>query len=106
MGDGASTRTAFAVGAMYHVSNGIGLGVAYRLLVPRPTWKNGILWAFGLELAMALLFPRWLRMTALAEFFTVSVVGHAVYGVVLAWACRRMASRRRARSRPARAQAG
>jgi hypothetical protein len=89
VGDGAPRSTAYAVGALYHLTNGTGLGIAFRLLSRTATVANGILWAFALEFCMALLYPRWLRIQALGEFLTVSVVGHAVYGVVLALLCQR-----------------
>lgn len=74
---------AFAVGTAFHLVNGIGFGVAFTLLVRRPTWWRGVLWGLGLELAMALLYPGWLRLTQLQEFMTMSVLGHIVYGGTL-----------------------
>jgi len=94
LGQGADPTGAYAVGAIYHLSNGAGLGAAYRVLLARPTRVNGILWAFALELVMALLYPRWLRMAALGEFLEVSALGHAVYGIVLALLCRWFIARR------------
>lgn len=96
IGDDASGASAYLAGALFHLGNGMGLGAAYRLLVSRPTVLSGVVWAFALELAMALLYPRWLRMDALGEFLQVSVLGHAVYGVVLALGCRRASARQTA----------
>jgi hypothetical protein len=93
LGTDATGAPAYAVGATYHLANGIGLGIAYRLLTDRPRLVTGIAWAFALELAMALLYPSWLRMSALGEFYTVSATGHAVYGGVLALVCQRLAAR-------------
>jgi len=77
----------FAVGAGYHLLNGLGFGVTFALIVRRPTWWLGILWGLLLELSMALLYPRWLRIAQLQEFLTMSVVGHLVYGAVLGALC-------------------
>lgn len=89
LGGSASGSLAYVVGVAFHLGNGVGLGAAYRVLASRPTVWNGVAWAFALELAMACLYPSWLRIAALGEFLQVSVVGHAVYGVVLALLCRR-----------------
>jgi hypothetical protein len=94
LGEDANPTAAYVVGVAYHLGNGIGLGAAYRLVVSRPTVVNGIVWAMALEFTMALLYPSWLRMTALGEFLEVSVLGHAVYGIVLARLCQRAIARR------------
>lgn len=77
------SAAAFIAGAIFHVANGVGFGIGFVVLFPRPTWRLGVLWATGLELVMALLYPSWLRIAALAEFLTVSAVGHLVYGLTL-----------------------
>jgi hypothetical protein len=57
--------------------------------VPRPRlgtrgWREGILWALGLELAMVAVYPGWLHIGALLEeFVAVSLIGHLAYGSVL-----------------------
>jgi hypothetical protein len=71
------------VGLAYHLANGTFFGVAYALVVRRPSWWTGALWGIGLELAMATLYPSWLRIQALGEFLEVSAAGHLVYGAVL-----------------------
>jgi hypothetical protein len=71
------------VGLAYHLANGTFFGVAYALVVRRPSWWSGALWGIGLELVMATLYPSWLRIQALGEFLEVSAAGHLVYGAVL-----------------------
>jgi hypothetical protein len=74
---------AAGVGFAYHLVNGLGFGLAYVLVFRRPGPVSGTLWGLGLELAMALLYPSWLRIEALREFLTMSVVGHVAYGATL-----------------------
>jgi hypothetical protein len=89
LGDDVSATTATTVGFAYHVSNGLCFGIAYAVLVRRPGVITGMLWGIALELAMALLYPSWLRIEALSEFLTVSAFGHVIYGGVLGWVVRR-----------------
>jgi hypothetical protein len=104
VGDGVPVATATAVGFAYHVSNGVCFGIAYATLLSRsdgrsgrlrrPGVVTGVLWGIGLELAMALLYPSWLRIEALREFLTVSAFGHVIYGGVLgSVVARRLATR-------------
>jgi hypothetical protein len=87
----------FAVGTLYHVSNGTFFGLAYTLVLRRPSWWTGALWGVGLELCMAFLYPSWLRIQMLREFLEISAIGHVVYGstlgVVAAIGIRRLAAR-------------
>jgi hypothetical protein len=83
IGTGHSVWLTFAVGAAYHLSNGVFFGVAYALAFRRYAWWSGVLWGIGLELCMATLYPAWLRIQMLGEFLQVSAVGHVVYGSVL-----------------------
>jgi len=83
VGADAKGPAVFAAGAAFHLANGTGFGIAFALLVKRPTIVKGIVWAMFLELAMVALYPSWLQMQALGEFLEVSVLGHAVYGIVL-----------------------
>lgn len=80
---------AFAAGAVFHLVNGTGFGIAFALLVRRPTVIKGIVWAMFLELAMIAFYPSWLQLQTLGEFLQVSVVGHVVYGVTLGTLTRR-----------------
>lgn len=83
-----STAALYAVGLTYHLClNGIGFATAYTVIVERPHPVTGVLWAFGLEAAMALLYPTFLIIKQYGEFLTMSVVGHLCYGLVIgAWA--------------------
>lgn len=100
IGTGHSATLTFAVGAAYHISNGVFFGAAYCLALRRYAWWSGALWGVGLELCMATLYPAWLRMQMLHEFLEVSAVGHVVYGSVLGivaaqglpWVARRAAA--------------
>ena len=70
-------------GIFYHLINGIGFGIAYSILFAPRGWIAGLLWALGLEALMLAIYPGWLNIKMMEEFFTVSVSGHLVYGVVL-----------------------
>lgn len=83
LGNGYSAAMTYAVGYLYHVSNGTFFGVAYALVFRKPTWWTGALWGIGLELCMATLYPAWLRIQMFQEFLEVSALGHIVYGSVL-----------------------
>lgn len=86
---GADAPLQLATGIGYHLSNGTLFGVAFALLVRRPTLPKALAWAAGLELLMISLYPGWLDIRALDEFAVVSVVGHACYGLTLGVLCRR-----------------
>jgi hypothetical protein len=83
LGADSSASARFAMGVAYHLMNGIGFGVTFALIVRRPTWWLGVLWGLTLELVMALLYPRWMRIAQLQEFLTMSLLGHVVYGATL-----------------------
>ena len=88
IGPDHSRATLYVVGYMYHFFiNGIGFAVAYTIFFRRPGPVTGILWALGLEAAMAVLYPQFLIIKQYGEFLTMSVIGHVSYGVVLGlWA--------------------
>jgi hypothetical protein len=88
-GDGAAQGERLAVGVTYHYANGLGFGVAYVLLVARPSVWTGLLWAALLETLMVSLYPRGLGVTLSQEFVGISVVGHATYGTLLGLCARR-----------------
>jgi hypothetical protein len=90
VGSDAPDELQIAVGALFHLSNGVGFAVAYALLVPRPGLITGLIWAALLELAMVSLYPSWLQLRAIGEFLTVSIAGHAAYGSVLGLTARRL----------------
>jgi hypothetical protein len=102
VGEAAPTGLAVAAGTGYHYLNGVGFAIAYTLLVRRPRIVTGLAWAALLEVFMVTLYPGWLGLRALDEFLSVSIAGHAAYGVVLgatagAW-CQRADERRFARA--------
>jgi len=99
IGTGHDRTLTFLVGLSYHVANGTFFGVGYTLLFRRPTWWTGTIWGVGLELCMAALYPRWLRIQVMHEFLEVSAVGHVVYGTVLGLVAA-AGVRRLTRSRP------
>ena len=67
-------------------------GSAGSVVVKRPHPVTGVLWALGLEAAMALLYPSFLIIKQYGEFLTMSVLGHVCYGLVIgAWARHRLA---------------
>ena len=83
VGRDASVPWLYVAGIAFHVANGIGFAIGYTVIVRRPQRWSAVVFSFALELCMALLYPSWLRMTALQEFLQVSILGHAVYGLVL-----------------------
>lgn len=79
-----SDNTAYTVGFMYHLLNGITFGIAYFILFNGKHWVYGIVWAFVLELMMLCVYPRFLNLQSVMEEFTiVSCSGHTVYGSIL-----------------------
>ena len=89
-GEDIAHSTAFAVGMIYHIINGIFFSISYCLLLGGRHWFFGILWALGLELLMFSIYPTWLNLDAvLVEFTVVSVSGHLVFGAVLGVLARR-----------------
>ena len=66
------------------MANGLGFALAYDLVLGYRGWWAGVAWALVLEALMASLYRGWLGLRALEEFLAVSVVGHLVYGTILA----------------------
>ena len=93
VGPNHAAAVVFAVGLVYHLSNGTLFGIAYTLVFRRPAWWTGVLWGIGLELCMAMLYPSWLRIQMLGEFLEVSAFGHVVYGGVLGLVARALVVR-------------
>jgi Family of unknown function (DUF6789) len=100
VGESAPRPMVLVAGTAYHVANGLGFAIAFSVLVKRPTWWKGLVFALALEAAMALLYPSWLRIQQLAEFYTVSLAGHVAYGSVLGASVARMRRSRAARASP------
>ncbi len=83
VGDGAPGSVAVSAGALFHYANGIGFALGFVFLFRRPSLFKGLLWAAVLELFMVSLYPGWLGLKALNDFFSVSILGHTAYGLVL-----------------------
>jgi hypothetical protein len=90
LGEGATTTHLMVAGTGLHLVNGICFGLAYVALFGQEGNRSassaivtGISWGLFLELFQLTLYPNWLRVTALAEFATISAFSHAVFGAVL-----------------------
>lgn len=92
-GEAATGWWVGASGVAIHVVNGLGFAIGYTLLAGRRGPLAGILFALGLEAAMVVLYPSWLRIQAVDEFLQVSMVGHVVYGATLGWVSRALLQR-------------
>jgi hypothetical protein len=80
-------------GIAYHVLNGLGFAIGYTLVVPRPGLRSAVTWALVLETFTILLYPDWLGVAAVGEFFSMSMLGHVGYGLTLGAVARRAESR-------------
>jgi hypothetical protein len=79
-----SEKTAYSVGFLYHMLNGITFSIAFFIVFNGKHWLYGILWAFVLELLMLIVYPRFLNIQSVMEEFTiVSCSGHTVYGTII-----------------------
>jgi len=78
------------VGVGFHFLNGITFAISYTILLGKRGALYGVLWALGLETLMVATYPRWLNITFMNEFISVSIFGHLVYGVVVGYLARRL----------------
>ena len=85
----------YAIGAGFHLFNGVAFGVSFFMLLGRRGIVAGIAWGLGLECFQLSLYPGWLGITLYREFVQFSVLGHVVYGAVLGFMCRRALQDRR-----------
>jgi hypothetical protein len=92
---GQSSALAFAVGTAFHLSNGIGFGIAYTVAFGTRGPLAGIAFALVLETFMVSVYPGWLGLRALDEFLQVTIFGHVVYGATLGWLARSLLRRER-----------
>lgn len=95
LGSQAPRPLLLAVGVLFHWANGVGFAIGYSLLFGRRGWWTGLLWALGLEAVMLAVYPGWLSIQALDEFRSISMTGHAAYGLVLGVTSRWWLRRRR-----------
>jgi hypothetical protein len=89
-GFAAPHAVVMAAGMLFHWVNGVGFAIGYSILFGYRGWWAGLLWALGLEAVMLAVYPGWLDIRAIAEFRSISMTGHVVYGVVLGEMARRV----------------
>jgi hypothetical protein len=83
IGDDAARVWQYLAGTGFHLANGLGFAVGYLIVVRRPGVLSAVVWALVLETFTILLYPSWLGLSAVAEFFSMSMAGHLAYGCVL-----------------------
>jgi hypothetical protein len=85
LGPGRPPGIVLAVGVCYHYLNGACFSAAYSLLFRHRLFVAGVAWAMGLEIAMLVVYPRWLPALGpvLGEFTVVSLAGHTAFGTVI-----------------------
>lgn len=83
MGAGATARTAWVAGTLYHVVNGLSFSVAYCLLRGGRHWLWGVGFALTLEAVMMAIYPFWLSVRPLSDFLIGSLSGHLLFGTTL-----------------------
>lgn len=89
LGQSAPTLASEVAGWGYHLSNGIGFGLMYAVLVVRPRWWTATLWGLGLELCMLLTpYAEVFGYKISNQFLGITIGAHVVYGLVL-WGCLR-----------------
>jgi hypothetical protein len=92
-----SFKSEFA-GWAYHLSNGIGFGLMYALMVRRPTWWTAVLWGLTLESLMLLTpYAEIFGYSMSLQFLAITIGAHISYGLTL-WAGLRFWSAGPARS--------
>lgn len=88
-GQSAPTALSEVVGWSYHLSNGIGFGLIYAVLVRHPRWWTAALWGMTLEGAMLLTpYAEVFGYKLSSKFIAITLCSHIVYGIVL-WAALR-----------------
>jgi hypothetical protein len=86
---GPATAATWVAGALFHVANAIGFGVAYTVVAGHRGVVAGVAFGVGLEAVMLGLYPAWLQIANLREFVTMSMAGHVAYGATLGLVARR-----------------
>lgn len=92
-GEGNTASWVPIAGFTYHVINGVGFATAYTLLFGEKGVAWGIGYGLALEAMMLTFYPGWLDIRSMEEFFSVSIVGHVVYGGVLGWTAKTLLDR-------------
>jgi hypothetical protein len=90
------STAAHVVGWIYHFSNGATFGVMYIALIGNPAkrhWAWAVLMALALEIGMLLTpYPHVFGIAVTPRFVVVTVAAHAIFGVGLGLAARRLAT--------------
>ncbi len=77
-------------GWTYHFWNGISFGVIYALIAGSAKWYWGLAWGMMLEVIMIGVYPVAFSVQRTdPAFLSISLIGHAAYGVVLGALCSR-----------------
>lgn len=93
-GADASSQWTGLLGWAYHVTNGVGFGLAYAMLAPRRHWGWGVAWAMVLETATvvspfasqyALRTGEGFKLVPIA----IAYAAHVPYGLAIGFAVRR-----------------
>ncbi len=83
---GADTSSAWTdlAGWAYHVSNGVGFGVAYAVVATRRHWAWGVLWAMVLESATVLSpFAQAYSLSGKWGIIAIAYAAHVPFGLAL-----------------------
>jgi hypothetical protein len=96
VGDHAPPIQTWASGAAFHLLNGVMFAIAYAQFLGafaarsvRLAVVTGMAWGLFLETFQLVLFPGWLSITFVAEFTTISMAAHLVYGATVGTVVRR-----------------
>ena len=101
-----TTTAAIVTGWAYHISNGLTFALCWTLVAGRARWWYAVIYALILEGAMVAMYPTAFGLsTHTKAFLTVSIAGHATYGLVLGVLTQRWNVADRMRSRPSRVKA-
>lgn len=83
VGQNAPSGLTYAVGAVFHLGNGVLFGLSFVLLFGSRGVLAGIGWGLFLELFQLTLYPGWLDIRFYREFVQISGLSHIAYGAVL-----------------------
>lgn len=93
-GTAASSQWTGLLGWSYHVTNGIGFGLAYAMLAPRRHWGWGVVWAMVLETATVVSpFATQYALRTDAGFrlvpIAIAYAAHVPFGLAIGFAVQR-----------------
>lgn len=75
-------------GMGFHFLVGTCFGITFCLMFFRYGVIGGILWGIFLELFQVVLYPDWLGIKFIREFYQFSFIAHIIFGTSLALLCR------------------